>query len=505
MNVSRSFLNKVKRGLPIFVAMNMSIVLFGCSSDSDSGTGYMQLYHLSSNAPELYLTVDQYNDDDYESTTYAGISFTGISSRLEYETSAYDIELAWQDEYNSSDLENIYETSLAVEDDIVKLVVVSDDVREPVVTVYPIPVRDEDEEDQDSDDEVFNLRILNMYNESEGVDVYYSESDESFNEAELLSQSNYSQMSDNSKIPQDDLVFYLTLSGSTEVLFQSEDIPFAYSGEYIIVIRQNTGTGSSPFVIDKLSTSASIEYADVNSEAKYRVYNGIVEHELLAEYDGEFDFHINGIDDEAEITALGFGQFSSSVLLNSGDFSMSLVAPASEDILVNNHLLSLSENTNSTVFFYLLEQAVDEDEDGDVDEDGDGKIDEVEISINSLVVNTSLSTSIYSHQINVVNLIDENEVADDFDYIKVYFVKSDETIDTAAQSASAVFTIPTAVQLLNNSYDVYVIGRLGSSDVIISSSELVLNEQSKDQFLILEKDINSATNYRMSFVDQDNE
>jgi uncharacterized membrane protein len=173
-------------------------------------------------------------------------------------------------------------------------------------------------------------------------------------------------------------------------------------------------------------------------------------------------------------------------------------------VIVNNHLLSLSDNTNTTVFFYLLEEAVDEDGDNDVDENGDGYIDEIEISINSLVVNNSQSESIYSHQINVINLIDENEISDDFSYIKVYFVKSDETISSADQSTSAVFATPSSVQLLNNTYEVYVIGRLGSSDVILTSQELLLDENSKDQFLILEKDLSSSTNYKMAFVNQAN-
>ena len=147
-----------------------------------------------------------------------------------------------------------------------------------------------------------------------------------------------------------------------------------------------------------------------------------------------FDFYVNGVDEEAEVSSLTFGQFSDSILSNSGDFSMSLLSPADQSVIVNNHLLSLSDNTNTTVFFYLLEEAVDEDGDNDVDENGDGYIDEIEISINSLVVNNSQSESIYSHQINVINLIDENEISDDFYYIKVYFVKSDETISSADQS-----------------------------------------------------------------------
>ena len=47
----------------------------------------------------------------------------------------------------------------------------------------------EDEEDEDND--LFNLRVLNLHPDSAGVDFYMSESDETFNEATLVGQFNY--------------------------------------------------------------------------------------------------------------------------------------------------------------------------------------------------------------------------------------------------------------------------------------------------------------------------
>ena len=502
MNSNRGIFNKIKRGLPLILALNISLVISGCDSDSDSGTGYIQLYNLSSNAPSIFLTVDQYDDDDYNDITYSSVSFTGITSRFEFESDSYDIELAWQDEFNSSDLENIYEEPLTINDDTVEFVVLNGDVRDSNVLVFELPVRDDDEIEEDSDDEVFNVRVLNMHSMSQGVDLYYSESDETINEAELITQTNFQEMSANQKIEQDDLIFYLTSAGSTDVLFQSQDISFPFAAEYIIAIRENTGAGTSPFVIDLLSTSSSIEYSDVNAEAEYRVYNGIVENDLLPDYLSVFDFHINDVDDTAEVSALAFGEFSESIVSTSGDFSMSLIAPVADTTIVNNHLLSLTENTDTTVFFYLLEEAVDEDGDNDVDEDGNGTVDEYEISIRSLVVNNSQSDSIYSHQVNVINLIDEDEIDDDFSNIRVYFVLNDETIDTAGQSVGAVFATPASVQLLNNTYEVYVVGQEGSSEVILSSEELELGESSQDQFLILQKDDSSASGYKMTFANQ---
>jgi hypothetical protein len=507
MNFNRGIFNKIKHGLPLILTMSISLALSGCDSDSSDNTGYIQFYNLSSTAPDIYLTVDQYDDDDYDDLTYSGVSFTGITGRLEFDTDTYDLEFSWQDEYNSSDLEIIHTEELKVKNDIVHFMVMTGDVSSPEMTTYEIDIRDDDELDDDSDDDLFNIRLLNMHSSAGSVDLYYSESDETFDEAVLISQAAYKEMSENQKYDQDDVIFYVTLANSNEVVFQSTDISFSYAAEYIMVVRENTGTGTSPFILDVVSTSSSTEYSDVNSESEYRVYNGIVENDLLPDYTGDFDFYIDYEDatSTAVVSDLSFGEFSDAVTTTSGDFAMTLKTPTDVD-LVTSHLLSLTENTSSTVFFYLLEEAVDEDDDGDVDEDGDGQVDEYQIAINSIVVENSQSESVYSHQVKVVNLIDEgeDELEDDFAYIQVYFVKSDETIANADQSIGAVFATPSSVELLNNTYEVTVIGYFSTGDngKYMSSETLTLDEDSKSKYLVLEKDESTVTGYKMTFTNQ---
>jgi hypothetical protein len=502
--MNKTFLHRKSNSLiTLWLCLISSLTLFGCGSDDETSTGYVQLYNLSSNSPEIFLTIDDYDNDDFTEQTYSAISFTQVSSRFAYDSDTYDIELAWESEYNNQyDLEKIYQNQLTIKSDTVEFIVIAEDIKNPNVLIYDLPIRNEDEISDDNDNEVFNVKVLNMHTFSGGVNVYYSESNETFNEAKLLSQSNYSEMSDNNKITLDEYIFYITSTNNDEVLYTSQDITFPYASEYIIVIRSNTGVGSSPFIIDIVSTSSTQEFSDTNAEASYRVYNGIVEHDLLPVYEKAFDFHINSVDASPEVSNLGFGQFSPTILTNSGDYSMSLIAPSNQDVIINNHLLALNENTDKTIFFYLLEEAVDEDGDGDIDEDGDGYIDEKSITINSLIVDNSSNESIYSHQLTVLNLIDQDEIIDDFTNIKVYFVRNDEIIETAEQNLTSIFASPSSIDLLNNTYTVYVIGKLDSSDIILTSSQLILNEDSKNLFVILEKDKDSDTGYKMTFTNQ---
>jgi len=206
MNFNRGIFNKIKRRLPLILTMSISLALAGCDSDSDNNTGYMQFYNLSATAPDIYLNVDQEDDDDFDDITYSGVAFTGITGRLEFDTDSYDLEFSWQDEYNSSDLDVILKQKLTVQSDIVHFMVMTGDVSSPEVTTYSLDVRDDDELDDDSDDELFNIRLLNMYAD-DSVDLYYSESDETFDQAVLISQAAYKEMSENKKYEQDDVIF----------------------------------------------------------------------------------------------------------------------------------------------------------------------------------------------------------------------------------------------------------------------------------------------------------
>lgn len=265
-----------------------------------------------------------------------------------------------------------------------------------------------------------------------------------------------------------------------------------------MIVRENSGSGTSPYALDRMSNSSITEYLDTDSEARFRAYNAITEHDLIPNYTGTFDVYINGVDDEAEIKALERGHFSETKIQDKGDYSLDLLIPNTTEPLLSNHLLGLAENTNKTVFFYLNEEDVDLDGDGNVDEDNDGIVDEIEVKIRSLVVNNSTRESIYDHQITMINLVD----SDDFSLVNFYFVRSDETIETALYNRSAAYTQPESVYLQNNTYQVFAVAKVDSSDVILSSFELVLNEESEELFLIVEADINEPTGYRTEILKQ---
>ena len=208
-----------------------ALVLAGCGGSDDSNdVGYVKFYNSAKNAPEILLTLDQdlqSDDDDDDNNlevTFNGIEYTKALSNYEVEPNTYFYEMAWQDEDSSDrdDLEVVAEGQIIAAKDSIQLLVLTDDITSAQVQTYSIEVLDDDE---DEADDLFNLRILNLHPDSAGVDVYMSESDETFNEATLVGQYNYKQLSDNQKFDQDEYIFYITGPGSEAVSYTHLTLP----------------------------------------------------------------------------------------------------------------------------------------------------------------------------------------------------------------------------------------------------------------------------------------
>lgn len=477
------------------------MVLSACGSntdDEDNNNGYIQFYNGSSNAPAIYLTIDENldeDDDDEVEITYSAVSYGIATSLKEVEPNDYFFELAWQSEDSTdrSDLTIIYEDQLKVKKEAIQMVVLSDSITAPQVTVYEIEVIDDD---NDTDEDLFNVRFLNT--QDQAVDVYVSQSNETFNEAVLIGQFSSLSLSDNLKYEQNEYLFYITASGETDVLYQSSEVDFSYPSQYVMVIRESHDASSSPFTLDRVSSSSTIEYVDANSTAQFQIYNGITTHDLIPSYQDIVDVNINGNSTTETVAQLSKGQFSQPMLLANGDYSFDVLVADSDETLMKNHLLTLPEQSSKSVFLYLREDDVDHDNDGDVDEDGDGIVDEIEITISSLVVNNSVSDSIYAHDIALVNLVD----SDEFSLVQFYFVRSDETIETADYHRSVSYPQADAISLRNNTYQVFAVAEEKGSQIILAQMTLTLDEASTAMFLIAQQDMYAPTGYSLTLEAQ---
>jgi len=474
--------------------------LSACGGSDDSGQGYITLYNASANSPAIFLTLDEDLDDDgtdYFEQTFSRVEYGESGGDNLVDSNNYFLELAWKDDDSIAreDLTIIHESKINVNSDEITFVVLAEDVTDPKIFTYEIPVVDDAD---DVDDDLFNMRFLNMHPTIETIDIYLSKSDETFNEAVLLGQYQYSALAQNVKFDQDDYIFYITLADSSDVVFKSDEISYSLASQYVMVIRENLGVGSSPFVLDKVSGASAVEYVNDGAQARFKVFNGIDKHDLLEGYDNAFDVYLNGVLDGPQFEDLKLGEFSEAIVTERGDYSIELTLPDTQEFIIKNHLMTLSENIDRTIFFYLKEEDVDHDGDGDVDEDGDGLVDEIEITVNSLVVDNSTNQGIYDHGVNIINLVDD----DDFTAVNFSFVRSDEIIETAINKKTASFGKPATISLQNNTYTIYAVAKKDTSDILLITQELVLDVDSKEQFLLLEEDVNAPSGYKITLSNQ---
>ena len=208
-----------------------------CSSgDSAETDTYIKFYNASADAPSIFMTLDEDLDNDADDElerTYSAVAYG----------------------YAGSDLTMIYQETLSLPKDTTNWVILSDSMVDPRIDVYSIDLLDDDTAEEDSANDIVNLHFLNLHESITEVDVYLSDIDETFAEAEFVSNLSAHALSDNIKIDEDQYILYITSAGSDEVLFASEEMNFVYSGQYLLALRSNQGVGGSDFVVDRIANN----------------------------------------------------------------------------------------------------------------------------------------------------------------------------------------------------------------------------------------------------------
>ena len=501
---TRALSTRYKRYLPFILTATSVLLLSACSSDDDDdSTGYIKFYNASSNSPAVFLTIDEDLDNDDEDEfeqTFSSISFGRTGSRIQLDTQDYFYELAWQNEDSSArgDLEILAEDSIRIENEITHWLIMSGSAVSPEVTVLPIPNLSDEQLEQDAEDDVVNLRFVNLHSSVDNIDAYLSLNDETFNEARLITSLTPTTLSDNYRIDQDQYKLYVTLAGSQEVLFTSDEINYAFGGQYLLSIRDNIGAGGSPFVVDNISNSTIEQFDALESTANLTIYSGLGENELLSDFAENIDVQIQGPSDIDDIDGLAYGEFSDNYTLESGDYRFTIKNSGNDNVLLQNRVLSIPKNNSKTLFLYWTDEAVDDDNDGIIDENEDGIIDEVRAVVSSLVVDNSQLLRLYDKQITMLNLTN----TDEFGLVTFYFVTADEIIDTTDTQRNVIAGNATSLVLRNNTYQVFAIAEIDGNEIILDELSLTLDESSPDLFLLLEHDVQNSSGFSIQVADQ---
>lgn len=450
------------------------------SSDQDA-SGYLQFINASKNSPSIRVTYTNPDDEEIVDT----VAYSKSSALRNINSGDYDMVVSWQE--TEDDFNDIFEQEVQITDDKVDIVLLTGDFAQPELVFFEFD-RDIESLSDDDDEDQFSVQVINAYQESVAVDVYLSADNETFNEAILLASPLYQQISDPRLFDVESFKIYLTLSGSSEVVYESNTVDFTANYQYLVILREETGPSDSEFSVDLVANSFTSNFPDKDSKTELRVFNGIVEHELIPNYTQIADISIDGSSDNQVIDNLSLGDMSDTLVFDASDYSMDITPDGTATPIAENHFVSLNPNDDKTVFLYLTEET----------EEVDDAPDEVSVYVNSLIVDNSNRVSLYDHEIKIINLVQDEE----FDAIDVYFVRSDETVDTADYNATAFRASPRTVTLPNNTYDVSLIVQVNNSDLLLDFQSITLDAESGDKYLIIEEDGMSGSGFSMMLVNQ---
>lgn len=482
-------LNLTKQNVQILfksLCLLFLLLLFsGCddSTSEEEKISYVKFYNASSNAPEIRLSLT-YQDDDSE--IYGNVEYGESISTTELLPRTYFVEFEWEED--SDEYELVFEQDNQFSGDKVTFFVLAGDFNSPDLLTFEYE-HENSELSDDTDEDNFSLRAINTVDNSAGVDIYISKDDETFEESQLIGDIFYGGMSDNSYFELDSYKIYLTQTGSTEVILETKEYNFAANINYIISIVENSGPGTGLYNIDILTTGNFVtNYSDVNSGAELRFFNGIRSHELLPSYNGNIDIELIGTSVNQTISNINKGTSSETIPLLANDYSINLNDSVSNELLSENFFVSLDNNDDYTVFLYLNEVTEEIEDEPDV----------TKVYLNTLPVTNSNRDSLYDHQINVINLIQD----DRFDDVDVYFVRSNETVSTADFSTSTQLAQSRIITIPNNTYDINLITKVDGSELLLHFQTVTLDEDNGDYFLVLEVDETSSTGYTATFIPQ---
>ncbi|MBU2883842.1 hypothetical protein KO525_09695 [Psychrosphaera sp. B3R10] len=467
------------RPFSLIVAAMSTLAITACSSeDEDTGSGYLMIYNASKNAPDIELEIEQDGTTSY----YTGIAYSEVAGAFSLDSGTYNIDLNINTTNSLEEL--IYQGDTSISDEDVNLIVVVGDISAPEIINYSFEY-----EDPETEDEQFTIRFLNLNESNEDLNVYLSLSSQAFSDAVPASALSFTELSESQYFDVDNYKLYIAdIDGN--LVFESDEIPFLYTNQQLIVIKENPGSTSSPFTIDRITSSGGVTtYNSINSSTELRVFNAMDNNELLASYNGSLDFHIGGITDSPLIADLNRSAYSDVKTLDYGDYRMDITDPNSTVKLSNSQILSLPTNSDKTVFFYLTE--VEEADDGD-----DDTVEETELYVNSLIASNNAVEGYYHHEIQVVNFIE------DFSSVTVYFVPKNSTISTTEHKAINTRAIATKQSLPNDEYDVFVIAKEGASEVLLANTSFELTSDSKNQFLVIEQEDKDIDNYIVTMFNQ---
>ena len=447
-------------------ALLSCFLLSACGGSDDGGNdtyadSYIQFYNGSANSASTIMA-------EVDGSTLGAATYSDATSLLTSDNGELELEFYRID---ADDQEvTLEEMTVDLKDGDKSLIILSGDYESPSFIEYTY-TREELEDH-------FRLFVTSVIADGSSYDIYMSDAGEPFSAANLLGTVNYQQLdevaywdgdTDSDDFDEGEYILYLTEPGSTDPFFESATISFAFDTEYVLALRTTTGAIQDDVVIDFIINSSSVSsYADDDADAQYRIYNSLDD-------DSAVDLTLAGSEDDVtQDLSLSANALSDFNAIEFGDYRLSAAVEGDDTSVFNNRLVTLNQGESKAILLYR-----DDSEE-----------------LTAISFEESNLPQVFDHQIQIANL------APDFFDIDFYFVRKDETIESAEYLISGLdYEESRSITLPSDFYElIAVYDDSNDTQVLLDRTELLGINEEVNYIITVEKTDDSETGFKISIL-----
>ena len=426
---------------------------------SDYSYAYIQFYNASPNGANVEMR-------EVDGDSFGSAQFGDTTSMYSMENGEIELEFIRTDADDQEVLIDTYTVNLKNGEKT--LIVMSGDFSNPVITHYSY--------ERETMEDHFRLFALSVTVDESSYDFYLADSGDPFEAAHFLGTVTASDMmeleywdpdDDSDYFDEGEYTIYLTEPGSTDVIFESQTVDFAYETEYLLTMRDVSGAIQTGLVVDAILNSSSVTaLTDVEADAQYRIYNSTNNSAPLSVTFG-------GNTDEEDVSfTLDAGELSEFSEIRYGDYRVTVTDTSDELAPLNNKLITLNQGESKAILIYAKDGALGA----------------------ATFVESGLPQA-YDKTVNFINLVE------DFDDVDFYLVRNDETIDTAEYDLQNLeFGESDSEVLPSDYYEVIAVYEDENEEQILLDRTSLFGFTEEENYIVTVEPADTATGYEINIL-----
>jgi len=322
-----------------------------------------------------------------------------------------------------------------------------------------------DKQNAEADKSKMQLLIAHTATNAPAYDVYIAKADKGFADAVMLGSVSYGEVSTPQILDTGDYKVYLAPAGTTNVSYTTASINFKTKVPYKLILRESFGASAAKISLDSVDSTTNVRnHVALESSVDFRVFNGLATHNVDDKVVSNKQEALFSNVAPFGVTAYQGAEFN--------DFGVSVFDHTSQAKLLDNVLITLNQDDIKTIFIY--EQTTDQGS-----------------QVKAMEMKQTQTPSPYSFKFDIVSFADKSNLT-------LYFLKANDTIETASYKISAVNpTAPQSLVVPKGEYSIKVIAVENGTKTVVYASEMMDFNNEDNVTMVLNKDASTSFGYNL--------